>query len=55
MTREEKLVIVHDLKGADLLKAYDTYRDKFNPLDDEFIENFNIIKDEVLDRLNKED
>jgi hypothetical protein len=55
MTREEKIEIVKDLTGDKLLEAYDTHVKTFNPFDYERIENYNIIKDEVLRRLNKED
>lgn len=51
MTKDEKIKIAQELTGIDLLRAYDTYRDKFNPLDEEYVENYNIIRDELLNRL----
>lgn len=55
MTREEKIEIVKDLTGDKLLEAYDIHVKTFNPFDDERVENYNVIKYEVLRRLNKED
>ena len=51
MTREEKIEKAKTLTGEDLLKAYDLYRDNFNPINDESIENFQIVKEELLNRL----
>lgn len=51
MTKEEKIAKAKELTGEELLKAYDLYRDNFNPINDESIENFQIAKAELLNRL----
>ena len=54
MKTNGKIITAMELSPEDLLKAYDLYRDKFNPVDNESIENYEIVKKEILRRLNNE-
>ena len=53
MTLEEKRKITEKLSGADLIAAYKTYHAKFNPLDEDCCESFEVIKTEIVNRLLK--
>lgn len=53
MTLEEKRKTVEKLSGADLIAAYKTYHAKFNPLDEDCCESFEVIKTEIVNRLLK--
>jgi hypothetical protein len=44
--------IIHHDTNEQLLKRYTWYCDNFNPLDDDMIEHLEIIKAEILSRMN---
>ena len=54
ITYNEKVAKAKTLTGIELMDAYDNYRDNFNPIDNDSVDNFNIIRVEILRRLNKE-
>ena len=53
MTTEEKKIKAKELTGALLMDAYDLYARQFNPINDESIENYNIIREEIIRRLSE--
>ena len=50
-TKEEKAEIVKKMTNAELLKYHDTQVQKFNPIDEEFIYNFQLVTDEIFRRM----
>lgn len=55
MNTEEKRNKAKELTGALLIDAYDLYSRKFNPINDESVENYNIIREEIIRRLTEKE
>lgn len=51
-SREDKISTAKRLSGKELLDAYNDHIKDFNPFDDYFYESFQIIKEEILYRLD---
>ena len=54
-TREERAKLVKELPSEELLEAYVKASMNFNPLCDEFIFNYNLMKDEIIRRMKAGD
>jgi len=50
-TVEEKKQIIAKMSNADLLTYHDNQVANFKPIDDEFYENFTLVTDEILRRM----
>lgn len=53
-TPQEKREIVSKMSGVELLNCYDAYGKFFNPIDKDFCETYDIVRCEILYRLQKE-
>lgn len=52
-TEQEKREIVAKADAEKLLKAYDYYKDNFNPIDADWVESYELIKEEMLKRMGR--
>ena len=52
MNKMEKAHKISEMDGITLLTAYDFYVGHFDPLDKDFIDTYELIKAEILRRLN---
>lgn len=52
-TLEEKKQIIAEMSNADLLTYHDKQVEKFNPIDDEFYEEFQLVVSEIFKRMEK--
>lgn len=52
-TKEEKVEILKSTNNIDLLKLYCDYSCKFNPIDEDFCETYELIAAEILSRMEE--
>ena len=55
MSKTTKIETAKNLSGKDLIKALDWHRINFNPIDNDRCESYDILKDELIKRLDAYD
>lgn len=51
LTLEEKREIARGIEAKKLLELYDMYGQQFDPLNDDYVETVNVIREEILRRM----
>lgn len=55
MTKQEEFARLKNMDNIDLLKLYADYTVRFNPFDDDSIESYEVITQEILSRMKADD